>query len=167
MKRIIPALVAMALAGAVQAQERVAIQTLYDPPAQVIPAGEGLVQGNAFMRTRDGEIITCAGSRVFLTRDTPYARERFDALYEGDVDSGFQRQFFDVEFTNGDPRYPDAGRSTVCDSSGNFEFSGLGDGSYFVNTVVEWRAGRWLQGGRLMARFEIKDGQTQRVVLTY
>lgn len=168
MKRIIiPALAAMALASPVMADDRVTLRTPYDAEAQIIQAGNGGVEGNAFMRTRNGEVVTCAGFAVHLTRDTPYVRERLDALYEGDMNTGFQRQYFDVEFTNTDPRYAAAGRSTVCDSSGNFEFTGLADGSYFVNTIVEWRVGNRLQGGRLMARFEIEDGQTKRVVLTY
>lgn len=166
MKKIIIA-VAILIASPTLADDRVTLRSPYDAEAQIIQAGNGGVEGNAFMRTRDGNIVTCAGFAVHLIRDTPYVRERMDALYEGDMNAGFQRQYFDVEFTNTDPRYADARRSTVCDSSGEFVFTGLADGSYFVNTIVEWRVANRLQGGRLMARFEIENGQTKRVVLTY
>lgn len=61
-------------------------------------------------------------------------------------------------------------RQARCDAQGNFQFSGLADGAYFVTSTVTWEApteaGLEMQGGALMQRFEVKGGQSPHLILT-
>lgn len=137
--------------------------------AQLRP-GTGSVDGSALIRQSGGGVVTCAGVRVSLFPDNAYARERMSIIF-GSTDSGFYRLANvgkNSQPAGSDPDYMAIIREAVCDPQGKFSFSNLAPGSYFITTSVVWQIpGRvFPEGGHLMRRVELSDGESTSVVLT-
>ena len=133
--------------------------------------GSNTVSGQALMRTRGGDVKTCAGLEAQLIPYTAYAQERI-AFSFGAGREGFARpttQTFDP-----DPAvYGETIRQTVCDAQGGFAFYNVPDGRYFVLVNVSWGAvsGGYYpyvaeQGGLLMGQVEVRGGETTRLILS-
>jgi hypothetical protein len=142
--------------------------TPYDPAAHEIRPGANTIDGNAVLRTIGGEVRTCAGFPVKLMPDTPYVRERMAHVF-GMSDHGFTKSR--STFVPPSPHYESqAGRTETCDSQGNFHFSGLADGTYYVVSRVTWGVPLQFytapQGGVLMMRVSVHGGETKRIILT-
>ena len=147
----------------------------YDPESAKVlinKEGKNTITGNAFMRQQGGGLVTCAGSDVKLFPKTPYATEYLEEMFKGTY-------FLDGEFS-GDKGYVQSGayvfnpypsnsKETQCDSQGNFEFTGLGDGEYYVITRVNWSVpsqyGLEGQGGNLVKQVKVIGNETKKVVL--
>ncbi|MFV0625419.1 hypothetical protein ACBY01_15600 [Sphingomonas sp. ac-8] len=145
--------------------------------------GRNVIQGNAVIPLTDGDAVTCRGKIVFLVPVTPYTTERMMVAYDSDREgyrsvrikqrgfriAGFGKTTRDVfpRFEPESEHYQEsAGRETRCDSRGDFEFSGIADGEYFVTTAITWRDyGSTPDGGALMSRVSVAGGRTAKVVL--
>ena len=133
--------------------------------------GTNTIRGNALLRTVSGEVRTCAGLPANLTPVSTYARERMHLLY-GDRDNGLlSASRGRVAFASTDPEYQRMSRHTRCDSQGNFTFSALPDGDYFVTALVVWGVPlnafmTATQGGYLMQRVHVAGGGVKEIVLT-
>lgn len=148
--------------------------------------GTNAIEGNAFIRKRNGDVVTCAGREVSLIPAGEYARERMRSLYGSDsrMGYGFGFSFLSIRadglpaarFSGLAPKisaapagYAEHQRRTLCDSDGRFEFANLPAGGYYVTTTVMWNAPGLggAKGGPLMhpVVFESSD-ETRRVVLT-
>lgn len=126
--------------------------------------GDNTITGNAFMRQQGGGVITCAGSEVSLTPETAYATERIVHIY-GNPNEGAARK--GIIFYPDDPNYMRLMKTTKCDSQGNFIFENVADGSFYITTVVGWVDGQNnTQGGSLMKRVDVKDGQSMKVIMS-
>lgn len=158
------------LAGCATVQP-VGLATTFDPAevAWFNAPGTNAIRGNAVLRTVGGAIKTCAGLDANLVPVSTYAAERFRKMY-GDRDSGLLSATSGLSFAATDPRYAAASRTTVCNSEGNFAFSELPDGDYYVTAKVIWGVpGRYItsyQGGYVMQRVTLKGGETKEIVLT-
>ena len=130
---------------------------------QLLQDGPNTIQGNAFMRQVGGGIVTCAGAPVQLVPATEYTDERMMAVY-GPVESGRHKIIRDFGARNDD--YERLVRTTTCDSAGNFQFSNVSDGDFYVVTVVAWSVRYSLQGGTLMHKVRVKNKQNVRLVLS-
>lgn len=135
-------------------------------------AGSGKVSGTALLRTVGGDAKTCAGSEVQLTPDAPYSRERMTLLY-GATDRAFLGRGNSVLVAGEGWSFRQYVRTTTCDSSGSFEFTGLPDGIYYVTASVLWEvpSGSYVsymapQGGWFLQRVVVRAGQSPRVVLS-
>lgn len=126
--------------------------------------GANTLKGNAFMRQRGGGVVTCAGKAVILVPATAYARERIEFLYRG-KESG-ATVFREVWFEPDPPEYVQNTKQTKCDSQGNFLFERVADGEFFVTTSVNWQVGYSNEGGSLVAKVVLKNGQTSSVILS-
>jgi hypothetical protein len=115
--------------------------------------GNNTVTGQGFLRQKGGGVVTCAGSQVFLLPATSYFREAIGHLMQGN----------DPQVRTIDPVYARVGQ---CDAQGNFIFSGIPDGGWFVVTEVKWSVGPNLQGGSLFQEINIGGGKTTRVLLS-
>lgn len=132
--------------------------------------GDGLVEGSALLRTRGGEVRTCAALDAALIPASDHARERMARLY-GSVRGGFNP----AGRAGRHPRFePDPSgfyrtvRTTKCDAQGRFEFEGIADGEWYVEAIVTWEApGAGLQGGSLMRIVQVESGKPTKVVLTH
>lgn len=161
------------LAGCYQppAPVTVALKTRFEPAsvAWAEAGGEGRVEGSALLRTQGGEVRTCAALAVSLVPVTVHARERFLALF-GNTRGGFNATGYagsHPQFANDSPAFYDHVRVTKCDAQGRFRFEELADGDYFVTATVTWYApGAGPQGGDIMQRVSVRDGETVEVLLT-
>ncbi len=121
--------------------------------------GKGTITGQAFLRTRGGEVKTCAGSEVILVPDNAYTRESRTAALSGNYSS-----------VRWDPNYYDYRRKSICDAQGRFTFRSLPAGKWGVATAVVWEApsgqGLLPQGGSLAQYVSLAEGQTAEIVLT-
>lgn len=57
-------------------------------------------------------------------------------------------------------------RHTQCDSRGDFIFENVANGDFFVVTEVTWVAADRRQGGKLIKRVSVKDGETVSVIMS-
>lgn len=140
----------------------------YDDGVQKIPDGLNEIRGSALLRTVGGDIKTCGGLEVSLAKSTAYADERMLKAY-GSLEHGY----IDADARGAgaaDLRYYQALRGTRCDAQGEFKFTNLADGTYYVTAEVTWgvAAGQFVrtEGGVLMARVEVSGGEVEEVLLT-
>lgn len=135
--------------------------------------GTNSIEGSAFMRTKGGDVKTCAGYDVTLMPYSNYASERMTYIYgnseEGYRTLGLQRKY---EFSNESAEYHKYSKDTKCDAQGEFEFNDLPDGDYYVIAGVQWQTGAgagaelFPQGAILMKRVTTANGETQKVTMT-
>lgn len=149
------------------------VSTPFDPAAYAWFSAEGdnTITGNAVLRTVGGDVRTCAASSVGLVPGGAYTRERMMLVY-GNVERGYRSiSAPGVQFANDSPAYLAMLRQAPCDAQGNFTFTGLPDGEYFVLSRVVWGVPMQyhteMQGGTLMQRVEVRGGETKRIVLSY
>jgi hypothetical protein len=125
-----------------------------------LPAsGTGVVEGQLFLKTIGGDVKVGAGSEIGLNPITSYSEQWYDASYNKRA-----------PLTSADERLERYVRLTQADGSGNFKFTGVPPGRYFVTGVVLWQSpsqfGLTNQGGRLTNRITVTDGETTRTMLT-
>lgn len=170
MKRIIllttSLVAALMLAACNAAPKPVALTSTFDAGAAdaALKKGSNEIDGQAFVRQQGGGIVTCAGSTTTLEAVTSYTTERMQVLY-GRTDSGFRN----VEDGQGLPpsqELAEHSRHGVCDAQGNFSFSGVADGDYYVATTAVWKVGDYMQGGALMQEVSVHGGETRKVILS-
>jgi hypothetical protein len=127
--------------------------------------GTGTLVGQAFLKTRGGEVRYGAGQTVVLIPATAYTRVTMPFANVDITDPG---ALVTIQW---DPRYHAYRRSTIADAEGEFEFSGLAPCPYIVSTSVTWEAPTGhgylqQQGGRLAMEADVRSNETTKVVLT-
>ena len=138
-----------------------------DEVAFIHATGPNTIQGQAFMRQRGGNVVTCAGSEVFLIPRGSYSVERVSKIY-----GTTQRVARHIALADtADAGYWENMRRTRCDAQGSFVFEDLADGDYFITTVVIWESPTGYQGslvtqgGSLMAPVSVDRGDTAKVII--
>jgi hypothetical protein len=160
-----------------QGPERVHLKMTYDPTAASWSQGEGenTIEGSGLLRTRGGEVRTCAGLTVQLVPVTVYAKERMMHLF-GNVRGGFRSVDQELEFLPESNAFHESARVTKCDPQGAFSFDDLPDGEWFLLTTIVWEVltklwsdsvVRSYQGGLLMQRVKARGGEVEKAVLSY
>lgn len=160
-------IVAALVAGALSSCASATLVTPFDPAAAAFSerAGTAVISGQAFLRRNDGIVVYAAGSDVALVPKTAYSDERMQKIYgEGKISQATDLGV-GVTFTNDDPRFARTVRTVIADGEGKFTFTGVPAGSYYLTTQVIWRA-QYVQGGALMERVTVLDGQTANVIMT-
>lgn len=115
--------------------------------------GDNGISGQAFLRQQEDSVVTCAGSRVLLVPATSYFRE----------------MFWHMIITGSEPEPPETPypslksmiRRSQCDAQGNFSFSEIPDGTWFILTQVNAR-----DGGVLITEVTLSNGRIIQVLLT-
>lgn len=128
-------------------------------------AGKSSLTGRAFVREA-GKAHAAAGQPVTLDPATSSARRWYDrlAMVCGSFDSS----------ASPDDLFLRTRRATVTDSSGNFSFTQLPPGTYFVRTRVLWDAPEPTDGARRIAQqfallgstVTLAEGELQHVSLS-
>jgi hypothetical protein len=158
-------------AGPVLAKDRrYQMRSSFDP-SEIIWAkakGNAAIRGSALLRTRGGDVKSCAGTTINIIPQSTYASERMTHYY-GSLEGGLSTQKESI--TTIDPVYEKTIIETVCDAQGNFEISGLAAGSYFVTAQISWEVpfSRYTtrrEGGAMMRRIVLTEGETARVILS-
>jgi hypothetical protein len=130
--------------------------------------GANTIKGSALLRQRGGGVVTCAGKAVQLTPATAYADERMTAIY-GASDYGYRPVIPAIQFEFTDPRYLSFSKKTICDAQGFFKFSNIADGTFYVTTDIVWQVSSdaiFPEGGYVMKKITVKNGETSEIVLT-
>lgn len=151
------AALALAMAGCVAGPELTAIHN----PSEVAWAagsGTGSVSGEAFMRQQGGGVVTAAGEEVMLCPDSTYGRNlaavvESRVLLAGGVDA--------------DNSYLATCRRTIAGVDGDFLFTNLPAGTYYIFTQVRWMVpGSYFPtGGYLVEPVSVTSGTETRTVL--
>lgn len=133
------------------------IYTAFDSSAVAWSAGEGtaIVEGQAFSKTRGGDVKYGAGNEVVLSPASPYSTEWYTATIQGEkIEPG--------------PLYKYQ-RRTIADGSGHFEFESLPPGDYYITTSVTWEVpssyGLHTTGGPMGAKVTATAGKTINVIV--
>lgn len=127
-------------------------------------AGTGTIEGQAFLRTRGGEVRVGAGSPVLLI---PAVR----CVYQWWPMAG--SIWAKKDFFPSDAGFRAHRRETVADAEGRFRFPGLPAGAYFVRSQVVWEVPDGnaftndTQGGIVGGEFTVKEGSTTTAMLTW
>jgi hypothetical protein len=116
-------------------------------------AGENSISGQAFLTQQGDSVVTCAGSRVLLLPATSYFREMFWHM----IVAGSEPE----PPKNPYPSLKQMIRRTECDTQGNFSFSEIPEGTWFVLTQVKAR-----DGAVLITELTLSNGGTPQVLLT-
>jgi hypothetical protein len=114
--------------------------------------GENGISGQAFLRQERDGVITCAGSRVLLLPATSYFREMFGHIVAGSEPEPPETPY---------PSLKNMIRRTQCDGQGNFSFTEIPDGTWFILTQVNAR-----DGGVLITEVTLSNGRIIQVLLT-
>lgn len=137
-----------------------------------IANGSGEINGTAFLRQKGGGVVTCAGGNVYLFPVTDYASDRVFHLYGGvpSINNVVSQNMRTVQnrkplFVPDPPEYKEYSKTTKCDANGEFKFSQVKDGEYFINTSVVWQVQTY-QGGLLLARTKVENGKSPRIIMT-
>ena len=165
MKTIVTALFFIALVSCVPTHQVIETKSVYNPEdaAFIHEDGNAIVEGQGFLRTTIGEVRTCAGSKVHLFPVTEYSVERMRNIY-GNVIAG--RSLNNQSVDAPDPRYVRDALETVCDAEGDFQFTNVPRGNYFIATGVWWQipgAYNPLQGANLMKRIRIMGSEDEHI----
>lgn len=139
----------------------------FDPNevAFINQSGSNTINGEAFLRQRGGGVVTCAGSEVELLPAGGYARQRMSQIY-GSEQGGYVYSGNILTGDEADPQYLLMTRKTTCDSQGNFRFSGVANGDYFVLACVEWQVQAYTSEGGCMMRKVSARGGSQELIMT-
>ncbi|HVO06133.1 MAG TPA: hypothetical protein VMT83_05065 [Burkholderiaceae bacterium] len=149
---------------------------------RLLREGPNTIRGNALMRKRGGDVVTCAGRLVRLVPATKYAEQRMLVFYGSsergrqelgpECDTSLMRCDSDLKvstyrFNPDPPEYSANVREQRCDAQGDFVFERVADGDFFVVTQITWEtsASRSYQGGNLMQRVSVAGGKSVSIVL--
>lgn len=121
--------------------------------------GTASISGQAFMKTRGGDVKYGAGETVTLNPVTTYSTEWWTVA----VQRG-------VSMSEPDPRTSAYNRVATADGQGRFEFKGLPAGEYFVACSISWEYAGYRgyarrTGGTVGARVKVGPGEKTEVIL--
>lgn len=127
----------------------------------LVKSGTAIVKGQAFLKTRGGDVKMAAGNEIILNPVTSYSNE-----------------WYEKEYIQGKPLVEADSRlwkyviKTVADGSGRFTFKNVPAGQYYVTTRVTWEAATGyhgalqVQGSVVTKRITVNDGDDIEVILT-
>lgn len=129
-------------------------------------SGNSFIYGQAFLRTRGGDVRTCAGNKVILFPKSAYSTEIYN-VYQQEI----ARKAHYSKVINRDPDALVYKRETRCDVSGNFHFDNLPVGDWYLATRVVWEArsygyGLSPQGGTIFTPVHTNTNENTEVILT-
>ena len=124
-------------------------------------SGSATVKGQAFLKTRGGDVKTAAGNEVILNPVTSYSMEWYEKSY-----------IPGKRMVEPDQRLFNFVRKQVADGNGRFTFKNVPPGEYFVTTIITWEAPTGyqgslrLQGGTVTKRITVINGDEIDIVVT-
>jgi hypothetical protein len=141
--------------------------------------GKSVITGQAFLKTRGGDIKTGAGNKVILAPASEYVKlfykqrdflmTQINKMYDiGTPDALKKYSEFKAEI---DEEKPDSRliplmKTTIADASGNFEFKGLPAGKYMLFCEIYWETGKSKTGGIAYGSVKISNDETQKVMVS-
>ncbi len=153
-----------ALAGCVTQQAKPTVARIPFPESeytQLKKEGTSTIRGQAFLKTRGGDVKVAAGEEIQLNPVTSYSNQWYEENY-----------LKQNPISQGDPRQQDYIRKKIADGSGRFEFKNIPAGEYYVTAKVTWEAptgyqgALQTQGGFISKRVKVTDREDVEVILT-
>lgn len=138
MNRILLAILMVLLSGCAAPPRTLPSPRMAFPEAEYLrlkTVGTSVVKGQAFLKTRAGDVKTAAGNAVFLNPVTSYSL----AWYQVVIVQG-------LPMDPPDSRLSSYMRTQIADGSGRFIFKNVPSGEYFITTAVTWEAATGYQG---------------------
>jgi hypothetical protein len=131
-----------------------------------VKEGNNTITGNVTFTSPDGTVRTCYSYGAYIRADTPYARERIQHLY-GNLESGYRAHGIVPRFEPNTPIYKQTTRWAPCDANGNFIFTKLPSGKWFLTAPLRERevGYRTYEGEYVMKHVTTSGGRTQHVTL--
>jgi hypothetical protein len=117
--------------------------------------GTGVIEGQAFLLTRGGDVKHGAGKEVTLRPKTMYSTE--EQLMRFTVGMAIEKP---------DPRESKYIRKTKADAFGNFRFERLPAGEYYLSCPIFWETLNRFTGGMAVGEAAVSDGQVVKVNVT-
>lgn len=132
-------------------------------------SGTSTVSGTAFLKLADGTFKNCAGFKVELLPVAAYSSERIVKTYGNDRQGQILMEQNPPMFTPDAPEYHDLLIKGACDQRGEFSFSDVPAGDYFVIALIIWDAAASpaarKTGGGVMKRIQVSPGSRVEVLL--
>ena len=100
--------------------------------------GSSTVAGKAFLKLADGTLKGCAGFNIELLPVGAYSLERITKTYGNDRQGQILLEQNPPKFTPDVPEYHDLLIKGACDPRGEFVFSAVPAGDYFVIAFIIW-----------------------------
>jgi hypothetical protein len=129
--------------------------------------GNSTVTGTAFLKLADNTFKSCAGFNVELLPVATYSKERIVRTYGNDQHGQILMEQNPPKFTPDAPEYHDMVIKGACDSRGEFKFSNVPAGAYFVIAFIIWDdasgATPRKTGGGAMKRIHVSAGSQVEV----
>jgi hypothetical protein len=128
------------LAAAAVAAEPVKLDSKFDIEAVrfVKQTGTSTVTGKASLKLADGTVKSCAGFNIELLPVAAYSKERIVKTYGNDEHGQILMDQNPPKFTPDAPEYHDMLIKGACDLRGEFSFSNVPAGDYFVIALIIW-----------------------------
>ena len=120
--------------------------------------GKASVEGEAFVKTENGEVRNCSGESVFLAPYTPFDLAVINAFFF----------HIDVALKKAGPAAP-YWRESTCDEEGKFTFEYIPEGTWIAITIVRWgNSGRVIggqsEGGQLGKKIDLRSGKNRIIM---
>jgi hypothetical protein len=133
-------IVGLILATAAVAAEPVELENPFDIEAVrfVKQTGTATVSGKAFIKLADGTVKSCAGFNIELLPVTAYSKERIVKTYGNDRQGQILMEQNPPKFTPDAPEYHDMLIKGACDLRGEFSFSNVPAGDFFIIALIIW-----------------------------
>lgn len=134
----------------------------FDPASAEWSKGVGTatVEGQAFLKTRGGDVKYGAGNTVLLIPNVPHTFDWYARITSTNPKSAGVL----------DDRASALIRKTTAGGDGRFKFENVPAGPYLILTTVTWETGSsylGTQGGFVGAPAQAVDGKTTDVIVTY
>ncbi|MDR2892422.1 MAG: hypothetical protein LBV80_04985 [Deltaproteobacteria bacterium] len=130
--------------------------------------GKNTLAGSAMLKTRGGDVKTCAGEYVSLYPYTDYHESIFTQVY-GNPNDGYRNVYaptMDMSLISiGFMQYR---QRTMCDPQGYFRFENVSDGDFYLVTRVIWEVpSNGMQGGELIQKVTLSGGEVKNTVIAH
>ena len=147
-------------------QEETEVRFNPEEVAYFYETGPATIEGQAVMWREDGALQPCTGT-VTLIPSGAFSEQHMQETWGSTESANHNINAHEALVMTPDfEAYLDVRRQTTCDAEGRFRFEGLADGDYFVTTsVMWWNRETILQGGQLMRRVRIRDGQSKQILM--
>lgn len=120
--------------------------------------GTAKIYGQAFLMTRGGDVKLAAGQTVTALPATAFVKEVRTLRDQGILPISVTDPVAAV--------MSKATREAIVDAQGNYEFLNLPEGEYLLEVKIEWLAGGYKTGGLVHKIVSIRNGESQKVILT-
>lgn len=123
--------------------------------------GKAIVRGQAFLKTRGGDVKTAAGNEVTLNPVTSYSTDWYNNNY-----------LRGIRMDPPDNRIFQYIRTTIADGNGHFSFKNVPGGEYYITTKVTWESptgyqgGLQQQGGVISRKILVNDTDELELIIT-